>query len=196
MNATTRCRPSEDRGDPRRSMPRSQLSLRGARLPVSVEFRRPRCTSGWLRSISRPSDAAQEPARGSGFAAPLGSVRRHWEMAARCVGVAKRSLKGRTKLNWYSVQEAAPLIGLSTDNVYALVARKRIGHRRLGVTKGMWKDSHQRRAHCGIFAVVRGSRSEVLSSRSDRRSVPVPPESVGITDRFSVQTGSLCGTSD
>lgn len=42
-------------------------------------------------------------------------------------------------MNWHSVREAAPIIGLNVDNIYALIATKRLGHRRVGVRKGSGK---------------------------------------------------------
>ncbi|WP_406699177.1 hypothetical protein V5E97_09900 [Singulisphaera sp. Ch08] len=42
-------------------------------------------------------------------------------------------------MNWHSVKEAAPLIGLNVTAVYALVVSKRLGHRRLGIRKGAGK---------------------------------------------------------
>jgi|GEM_PF-2800224 len=37
---------------------------------------------------------------------------------------------------WYSIKEAAPIIGLSEHSVYALIASRRLGHRRVGIHKG------------------------------------------------------------
>ena len=42
-------------------------------------------------------------------------------------------------MEWHDVQGAAPRIGLSVDAVYALVASRRLGHRRIGITKGRGK---------------------------------------------------------
>lgn len=42
-------------------------------------------------------------------------------------------------MTWHSVQEAAGLIGLNVNSVYALVISRRIGHRRIGVRPGHGK---------------------------------------------------------
>lgn len=40
---------------------------------------------------------------------------------------------------WYSVKEAAPLIGVNKDTVYDLIASRRLGHRRVGRQRGRGK---------------------------------------------------------
>lgn len=42
-------------------------------------------------------------------------------------------------MEWHGVNEAAERIGVSANTVYALVAQRRLGHRRVGIHKGRGK---------------------------------------------------------